>query len=197
MNKLIDEKCVVLGGGGFIGTNLCAALVGEVTSVRGFDRIDRPGVLSDAIEWCQGGFDDAAIVSKAIRGCDVVFHLIGTTTPESANRDVAADVESNVVNTVRLLDACVAEKVSRVIFISSGGTVYGVPDQIPTPETAETLPIGAYGLSKLTIEKYLQLYERMYSLESRILRLANPFGEHQLARNNQGELRPDRCRAAA
>jgi UDP-glucose 4-epimerase len=70
--------------------------------------------------------------------------------------------------------------------VSSGGTIYGVPDIVPTPEEAPTNPITAYGISKLAIEKYLALYEFLYGLQYRVLRVANPFGPYQTALKNQG-----------
>jgi UDP-glucose 4-epimerase len=70
--------------------------------------------------------------------------------------------------------------------VSSGGTVYGLPDAIPTPETAPTDPIGAYGVGKLSIEKYLAVYERLHGLDYRILRVTNPYGPFQVPAKNQG-----------
>jgi UDP-glucose 4-epimerase len=137
-------------------------------------------------EWIQGDFSDPTSVAIAISGCDVVFHLVNATTPASANVDKVADLNANVASTLHLLDACRETGVRRVVFVSSGGTIYGIPDQVPTPETSPTNPITAYGISKLTIEKYLGLYEYLYRLEYRVLRVANPFGPYQTALKNQG-----------
>lgn len=186
MAELVNARCVVLGGGGFLGTNLCLALLGKVGSLRAFGRRQSFPEALRHVEWMQGDFSDPTSVAAAIADCDIVFHLVNATTPASANIDKVADLEANVVSTLRLLEACRAEGVRRVVFVSSGGTVYGVPDQIPTPESAPTDPITAYGISKLAIEKYLALYERTYGLESRILRVANPYGPYQTALKSQG-----------
>ncbi len=186
MNGLSSLRCAVLGGGGFIGTNLCRALSGCVRSVRGFGRRKAFPEALDHIEWVSGDFLQVEEIAASITGCDVVYHLVTTSTPGSANRDMVADLQANVVSTLRLLDACRAEGVRRVVFVSSGGTVYGMPKELPTPESAATAPITAYGVSKLAIERYLALYEHLYGLEYRVLRVANAYGPFQMAMKDQG-----------
>lgn len=179
-------RYAVLGGGGFIGSNLCQALVRQGHSVRAFGRSQSFPAALRGCEWFQGDFADHASVATAISGCDLVFHLVTATTPAIANVDKVADLNANVASTLHLLDACRQTGVERVVFVSSGGTIYGIPDQVPTPESAPTNPITAYGISKLAIEKYLGLYEYLYGLEYRVLRVANPFGPFQTAIKNQG-----------
>lgn len=179
-------RCLVLGAGGFIGTNLCRALVAQGCFVRAFGRRQSFPELLTGCHWISGNFSDPTSLATAIQGCDVVFHLINATTPASANLDKVADLEANVVSTLRFLEICRETNIKRVVFASSGGTIYGVPNLIPTPETAPTHPITAYGISKLAIEKYLSLYEYLYSLDYRVLRLANPFGPYQTTLKNQG-----------
>lgn len=176
----------MLGGGGFIGINLCRRLAALGYRVRSFGRRCLfPEELNGA-EWYHGDFTDAAVLAAAVETFDVVFHLVHSTTPQSANIDMAADVRSNVEASLELLDVARKLGVSRVIYLSSGGTVYGRPQLVPTPETAPTDPITAYGISKLAVEKYLALHEHLYGLEYRVLRVANPFGPYQLAQKSQG-----------
>ena len=186
MKSLAMQKCVVLGGGGFIGTNLCRALNGKVAELRAFGRRQSFPDALEGIQWIPGDFRDTASVAAVISGCDVVFHLVTGSTPGSGNVNMASDLEDNVVSTIHLLEACRAQGVKRVIFVSSGGTVYGIPREVPTPETAATNPICAYGITKLMVEKYLQLFEHLYGLEYRILRVSNPFGPYQTALRSQG-----------
>jgi UDP-glucose 4-epimerase len=177
---------IVLGGGGFIGTNLCRRLAASGARVRAFGRRCLfPAELGGA-EWYQGDFTDAAALASAMETFDVVVHLVNNTTPQGANLDMAGDLQKNVVPSLALFDLCRHLGVSRLVFISSGGTVYGVPQQIPTPETAPTDPITAYGISKLAIEKYLALYEHLYGFDFRVLRVANPFGPYQIPIKSQG-----------
>lgn len=179
-------RCAVLGAGGFIGTNLCRALVGRVDTLRAFGRRQSfPEALRGCV-WVPGDFADPTSLPPAIAGCDVVFHLVNATTPASANVDKVADLQANVASTLHLLEACRETGVRRVVFVSSGGTIYGVPETVPTPESSPTDPITAYGISKLAIEKYLGLYGYLHGLEYRVLRVANPFGPYQTALKNQG-----------
>jgi UDP-glucose 4-epimerase len=179
-------SCIVLGGGGFVGTNLCRRLVATGARVRAFGH--RPVVVDGlaGVDWHDGEFEDVAALTAAIGSCDVVFHLIHPNTPYSANLDMVGDIRRSVIPTLALLDICRKINVGRVVFISSGGTLYGAAKQLPTAETAPTDPITAYGITKLAIEKYLGLYERLYGLSFRVLRVANPFGPFQLPGKGQG-----------
>ena len=182
----IDQlRCVVLGASGFIGINLCERLRGRTTELRAFGR-HRPADVLDAIAWIKGDFLNRETLSLAVRGADIVFHLVNATTPASANADMVNDLSQNVIGTLALLEICRAAGVKRVVFASSGGTIYGVPRRVPTPESEPCWPISAYGISKLSIERYLHLYEHHHGLEYRVLRIANPFGPYQTAASGQG-----------
>lgn len=185
---MVTQKpsCIVLGGGGFIGTNLCRRLASSGHRVRAFGRRCLFPNDLHGVEWYQGDFTDVGSVAAAIESFDVVFHLIHATMPQAANLEMAADLQRNVVPSIALFDLCGKLGIKRVVFVSSGGMVYGYPQQIPTPETAPTQPICAYGISKLAIEKYLALYERLHRLQYRVLRITNPFGPFQIALKNQG-----------
>ncbi len=184
------NRCVILGGAGFIGTNLVEKLLIEGYQVRVFDRptSSRNNLASfeSEIEFMEGNFSDAGDVERAVHDMEFVFHLIGTTLPSTSNADPIFDVESNVVATIRLLQACVRHGVKRVVFSSSGGTVYGVPRKIPIDETHPTDPICSYGITKLAIEKYMQLFHRLHGLDCTILRTANPYGKYQTLSAQQG-----------
>ena len=190
-------SCVVLGGGGFMGTNLCRRLHRSGHRVRAFGRTRQFPDELNGIEWRQGDFLHADSLAAAIENFDIVFHLVHGATPLAANLAMTADVQRNIVPSITLLDLCGTLGVKRVIFASSGGTVYGVPQETPTREVAPTDPICAYGISKLAIEKYLTLYERLYSLDFRILRIANPFGPFQVAWKGQGFIAAAGARALA
>jgi UDP-glucose 4-epimerase len=180
------RSCIVLGAGGFLGTNLSRWLVASGAKVRAFGRqFLFPHELEGA-EIFHGDFCDPLSLASAIEGHEIVFHLVHATTPQSANRDMAGEVQQGVVSSLSLLDICRNLGVQRIVFVSSGGVIYGPAKQIPTPETAPTDPITAYGISKLSIEKFLALYRHLYGLDYRILRVANPFGPFQVPRKNQG-----------
>ena len=177
------KKCLILGGAGFIGSHIVDALLSRGHNVRVFDRpqIDTTnlaGVISE-IEFISGDFAHASDMQKALEGIDTVIHLVSTTIPASSNEAPVYDVESNIVGTVRMLTLAKAAGVKKIIFASSGGTVYGVPLQIPTPETHTHNPICSYGIAKLAIEKYLHLFHHLHGLDYVILRIANPYGPRQ------------------
>lgn len=183
-------NCSILGGAGFIGSHLAEALVAAGHAVRLFDRpgFAMPAALeqSTAVERIEGDFLRQEDLARAIEGCDVVFHLVSTTLPENSNLNPHYDVETNVLGTLRLLDLVRASSVRKIIFISSGGTVYGIPERVPVAETHPTNPTTSHGIGKLMIEKYLGLYHSLHGVEYCVLRLANPYGERQRADAVQG-----------
>ena len=178
-------NCAVLGGAGFIGTHLVRQLTQAGHVPRVYDRSPQP-IEFPRVEYIQGAIEDIENLKQVLKGVEVVFHLACTTHPATSNDDPAYDVESNVVSTLRLLDACVAAGVRRIVFNSSGGAVYGVPRTLPIPEDHPTEPICSYGITKLTIEKYLHLYHTLHGLEYTILRPANAYGEGQDPNRGQG-----------
>ena len=176
------STCVVLGGSGFLGTRLCRSLLGEGFRVRSVSRSGRPKGQPEPwwsdVEWVAApiGTESSA---KALQHADYVFHLVSTTLPSTSNVDITYDLKSNVVATVRILEAATSMHVRRLVFVSSGGTVYGTARQNPISENHQTDPICSYGIHKLTVEKYLQLFRSMASLDSIVLRVSNMFGEGQ------------------
>lgn len=183
-------KCLILGGAGFIGTHLSVSLATRGHEVRIFDRphvIISPIILSnDKIEVVGGDLLNDDDLGNAVKGCEVVFHLVSTTLPKTSNDNPVYDIETNLIGTLRLLDIVRKYKVHKFIFLSSGGTVYGVPKMIPIPEDHPTNPMVSYGITKLAIEKYLHLYHILHGLDYCILRVANPFGEWQRVEASQG-----------
>ncbi|MFJ5285032.1 NAD-dependent epimerase/dehydratase family protein [Pseudomonas sp. NPDC088429] len=184
-------RSLVLGGRGFIGTHLIDALLDQGHAVRCFDRpnvveLGESHATHADFELFEGDFTSEADVTEALRDCDVCYHLVSTTLPKSSNADPVFDVESNLVGTVRLLNLALKAGIKKVVFVSSGGTVYGDPVQVPIPETHATDPACSYGITKLAIEKYLALFHRLHGLDYTVLRLANPYGEGQRTHANQG-----------
>ena len=186
------QKCLVLGGKGFIGSHLVDALVSAGHQVRVLDRpnlapLSEPATVSK-VEWIDGDFASEGDVAQALVGCDICYHLVSTTLPKSSNADPVFDVETNVMGTLRLLTHAVKLGVKKVVFVSSGGTVYGIPRVVPVEESHSTEPISSYGISKLAIEKYLHLFFDLHKLDYSILRVSNPYGERQRTRALQGAI---------
>lgn len=179
-------KILILGAAGFIGTNLTLKYLKRNTNdqlvlydykMKYFNTLKKKG--SNNIEFREGTFDDDTDFDEVVKGIDLVYHMISTTIPATSNYLVADGLHDNVIITNRLLDACVRQKVGKIVFISSGGAVYGKESNMPLKEDAITNPISSYGIQKISIEKLLYLYNYIYDLDYRIVRLANPFGPYQ------------------
>jgi len=182
-------RCLVLGGGGFLGQALMRTLAQRGADVQGFGRTAPPeptAGLDRTRPWIAAAFEDAAALAGALAGQDIVFHLASSSLPEASNRDPAGDLGSSVLPTLKLLELCRSAGVRKVVFASSGGTVYGIPAQVPTPEAAPTSPICAYGIGKLVVERYLELYRHLHGLDYQVLRIANPYGPGQSPFRRQG-----------
>ena len=184
------SRCLVLGGCGFIGSHVVDGLLKKGYEVVIFDKhhVNKKNVIHnlERIELVEGDFANEDDVKRAIKDIDYIFHFIGATLPQSSTQNPIYDVESNVISTLKVLEIARTNHVKRIIFASSGGTVYGVPRQVPIPEDHPTDPICAYGISKLMIEKYLFLYGYLYGLDYVSLRFANAYGARQDPAGSQG-----------
>jgi UDP-glucose 4-epimerase len=181
---------VIFGGGGFIGSAIADRLLADGHSLKIFERPRvepyRSFLSSERVEWMTGDLLSQHDVSEAVDGADVVMHLVSSTLPKSSNDDPVYDVQSNLVATLQMLNVMVQKKVPKIVFISSGGTVYGNPVYLPIDEQHPTNPRVSYGITKLAIEKYLLMYEYIHGIKAVVLRVANPFGERQRIETAQG-----------
>ncbi len=186
----MKEKCLILGGAGFIGSHLADKLLESGYDVTVFDKINsfKGNIkhLLKKIRFIEGDFNNDIDIRNAIKSSDFVYHLVSTTLPQSSNLNPTYDVESNVLGSIRLFEECVAQKVKKVVFLSSGGTVYGIPQEVPINENHSCNPLCSYGITKITIEKYLHLFNYLYGLDYAVIRLSNPYGERQNPNVPQG-----------
>lgn len=179
MNRLL------LGAAGFIGTNLTIKLAEKIE--------DKITLVDKSKEYFKSiidmNFKNVYIVESdltesmnfdsILEGQDIVYHLVSTTVPTTSNKHISQELVSNVVFSANLFESCIRCGVKKVVFISSGGSVYGKDVDCPLKENIETNPISSYGVQKVTIEKLLYLYGYMHGLDYRIIRLANPYGPYQ------------------
>lgn len=189
----MSERCLLIGGAGFIGRALADALVRDGKNVRIFTRTVSPdlrksfsGWSTGKVELLQGDFLVTDDLRRALDGCDSIVHLVTTTLPATSNADKVLDIETNLLATVRLLEVARSYGPKRIVFLSSGGTVYGNPLYIPIDEVHPTNPLSSYGIGKLAIEKYLNLYSHLYGFNAVSLRLSNPYGPGQRGDRQQG-----------
>jgi len=180
-------KVLVLGGNGFIGSHVVDQLLAEGHHVRVFDRAaERFRQPLPKVEYLTGNFSDTFQVAEALQGIDAVCHLISTTVPGTSNLDPVADVESNLIDTLHLLEQMRKKRINRILYLSSGGTVYGNPECSPVNENHSLNPISSYGVVKVAIENYLHMYQHLYGLQPVILRPSNPYGPRQGGAGLQG-----------
>lgn len=177
-------KILVLGGSGFIGMHIVDGLLAEGHKLTVFDRASI--IYKGAVEYIHADIGDVMALSEALIGVDIVVHLISTSVPSTSNKDPISDVNGNLINTLKLLDVMHQTDVKKIIYFSSGGTVYGLPNQVPMTEEHTTNPICSYGVVKLAIEKYLHMYAELYGFTSTILRPSNPYGPGQKHMGVQG-----------
>ncbi len=175
---------LLLGAAGFIGTNLTLELKKESTNKitlvdRKKDFFNHRIIECKNISIIEEEFSENTEFDSLLKGQELVYHLVSTTVPGNSNQKVPQELAANVIATAKMLEACVRCGVKKVIFISSGGTVYGKELKCPLREDGETNPINSYGLQKITIEKLLYLYRYMYGIDYRVVRLSNPYGPYQ------------------
>ena len=177
------KKALVLGGQGFIGYNLVKKLLKENFEVKIFEKYINENKKLPNCEYIQGDFQNIDIYPEIFEEVDVVFHLISTTTPNKDISKIQFDIETNLVPTVKLLTLACEKNVKKVIFTSSGGTIYGEHDETKIEENAPKFPICAYGINKLAIEKYFYMFHKLFGLNYSILRLSNPYGENHFSKS--------------
>lgn len=184
----------VLGANGFIGRNLVTALAAnQENEIVAFDRFSdyqrsssHPFDDFENVTIKAGDFFNRQDVTDAIDGADYVFHLVTATTPASSDNDPFIDVDTNVKSSVELFDICTQTGVKKVIFLSSGGTVYGDIDSNMISELEVPAPRSPYGIGKLTIEHYLRYFKFTRGLDYIVYRVANPYGPGQNIHGQQG-----------
>ena len=179
----MKKKILILGGFGFIGTNLTEELLkrGDFNIVI-FEAKDVTIQNPDLLKYITvyyGDFNnekDYEIIFQENQ-INCVIHLIGMNVPLLSNENIMYDINFNLINTIKLLNIIRQYKVKKVVFLSSGGTVYGILKN-EHKESYPTNPISSYGILKLTIEKYFYLYNYLYEINYLILRPSNPYGKY-------------------
>jgi UDP-glucose 4-epimerase len=182
-------RSLVTGGAGFIGSNLVDALLARGDEVTIVDDLSTgrqenlDGALAAGAELVEmdirSGTELSALASE--RRPERVFHLAAQIDVRKSLEDPAFDAAVNVGGTANVLEAARAAGCGRVVFISTGGAIYGEGEgqELPLPESAPIAPMSAYGQSKFAAEGYLALYERLYGLSGVSLRLGNVYGPRQ------------------
>lgn len=179
-------RCCLIGGGGFIGHHLIPVLLGGGRQVTVLDR-KVPTTLIPEVEYIVGQYDDDSIFSRVLERSDELIDLAYATKPKTSFDDPLLDLQSNVPAAVALFrKALLSKRLRRIVFVSSGGTVYGPTESWPIPEDAPTHPISPYGITKLTIENYAFMFHRTHGLPVLVVRPSNAYGPGQMPFTGQG-----------
>lgn len=182
------SNILILGGGGFIGSNLTEFLINAGESVIVFSKKEPnySNSISDKIKIIIGDFDNLETIEKIFEKnqIDIVVHLISSILPATPLEKVLKNTE--ITSTIKLLDIMRKRGVNKIIFFSSGGAVYGANGQKINTEDSPTNPINFYGWLKLTIESYIQMNHRIHGLNYIILRPSNAYGKKQNIQGHQG-----------
>ena len=182
-------RTLVTGGAGFIGSNLVDALLARGDEVTVVDDLSTgrlsnlDGALAAGAELRELDIRDAASLAAlaAERKPETIFHLAAQIDVRKSIEDPAFDASINVGGTANVLEAARGAGTGRVVFVSTGGAIYGEGEgqELPLDEGAPIAPMSAYGQSKFAAEGYLALYERLYGLSTVALRLGNVYGPRQ------------------
>ena len=182
-------KALVTGGAGFIGSTLVDRLLAEGHSVDVIDDLSSGSLanLSDARAAGSFAFHHADVRSAEVtdlierRQPEVVFHLAAQADVRVSVQRPAFDAEVNVIGTLNVLEGCRRAGASRIVFASSGGTIYGDPEpsELPVKESHPQRPVSPYGVAKKAAGDYLHAYRELHSLEYVALALANVYGPRQ------------------
>ena len=173
-----DKKVLIIGGNGFIGRNLAKTLVKRNDlEVFSFD-LALPREEVAGVEYMEGDFFDDLVLENAVKGMDLVIHSLSTVNPGNSNEKYMQGYGRDFLQTIKLCKMIIDQK-SNMIFLSSGGTVYGVQEDQPIKETALPVPINHYGSVKLCIENVIRTFNTQRHTKMRIARISNPFGPGQ------------------
>ena len=182
-------KILITGGAGFIGSSIALRYLKEGHKVVILDDLStgrRENLPPSA------AFYEESILSPAVEKIiekekpDVVNHHAAQIDVRKSVDDPAADATINIVGTLNLLESCRKHRAQKIVFASSGGAIYGEQDFFPADESHPTRPLSPYGITKLTVEKYLQFYLHTYGIPFVALRYANVYGPRQNAHGEAG-----------
>jgi UDP-glucose 4-epimerase len=184
------RNVLVLGADGFLGSHAVDALAARGHLITAFDRFPyrrtrNLGRHIGAIRFVAGEYANRDHLAEALRGQDAVFHFICATNPAASWNDPLVEVEQNLVPLLHFLDAAAEAGIRKIVFPSSGGTVYGRRDE-PCAESAVPAPFSPYGIAKLAAEHLLHHYRERAGLAVDVYRISNAYGPRQPMERGQG-----------
>jgi UDP-glucose 4-epimerase len=184
-----DKNILLLGGSGFIGTALARSLCENNFAVHILSTHLPDRQITPGITFHKGILDDKRILERLLPECRTIIHLASSTTPGSSSRQPALEAEKNIAPTLRFLDILQKYPNIHMIFVSSGGTLYGNPESTPVDENHPTNPLSFHGAGKLALETFLRTFSASSGKNTTILRPSNVYGPGQPLRSGFGVIR--------
>jgi UDP-glucose 4-epimerase len=182
------RNILILGGAGFIGRSLTCRLASNGHVVT---QVDTSAIATDIGNVTQiiADLADADTLAPLLRGCDTVVHLASATTPSSSATHPLLEGEHNILPMLRLLELMQADPPPHMMFISSGGTVYGDPPQLPATEATLLAPHSYHAAGKIALEAFFNTYRHLSRSTVTVLRPSNIYGPRQPLRSGFGLVR--------
>lgn len=168
---------LILGGNGFIGKNVGKYLSKSGYNVISFDVL-QPESIENNIQYIKGDFFNIKDLTSCVENVDVVIHAISTINPGNSNTKYMHGYTEDFIQSIKLAELALKYKF-KLIFLSSGGTVYGNQEIMPISEDALPLPVNHYGNVKLCIENAYRTFNIQTGTNIKIARIANPYGPGQ------------------
>ncbi|HHY94784.1 MAG TPA: SDR family oxidoreductase [Firmicutes bacterium] len=179
----MPSRVLVTGGAGFIGSHLADGLLALGHEVAVVDNLStgRREQVPAGSRFYEVDIRESDPLGRLFASFRprVVYHLAAQTSVRRSTEDPAGDASVNVLGTINVLSAAVKAGVERVVYVSSGGAIYGEPEVLPVREDHPVRPLSPYGLSKYVGEEYLGLYRQTYGLSYSVLRYPNVYGPRQ------------------
>lgn len=177
-------KYLVTGGAGFVGSHLIEQLLAEeneIVCLDDFSTGKRTNIakFADRISIVEGDIRNPQLVRNAVKGVESVFHLAAQISVNRSTKEPLFDASVNIEGAINLLEAVRQSSAKRIVYVSTGGAIYGEPDVLPASEETIEAPISPYGISKLVAEKYLKWFYDVYGISYSIIRPANIYGPRQ------------------
>ena len=184
-----EKNILLLGGGGFIGTALARRLCKEPCHVHVLSKHFPSPKIEPNLIFYQGELDNKEILERVLPECKTIIHLASSSTPGSSSRHPVLEADKNITPTLRFLDILQSHKDVHIIFISSGGTLYGNPKSTPVDEAHPTNPLSFHGAGKLALETFLRTFSTSSKPSTTIVRPSNVYGPGQALRFGFGVIR--------
>lgn len=183
-------KVLITGGAGFIGSNIADAVISKKHKAVILDNLSSGNVknINKKAKFYKADIVDEKNIAKIFKKekPDIVIHCAAQIDVRKSVADPKYDADINILGSLNILKACVDNKTKKIIFASSGGTIYGECGKKAPDENAFPNPLSPYGIAKHSVENYIKFYSEIHGLKYTILRYANVYGPRQDPKGEAG-----------